>query len=121
MQRCVATRAAWTTENTPLLLLRAFASAVMCLPSRCLPMNYSGFQASRHNTVDFYSNLTTITDTLPEDLRAFLQASPAQLAKCFIGEKDLSSRGNETHFTLKRVFLMSSSSLSNKTRWRSAG
>jgi hypothetical protein len=39
---------ALTTENTALQFLRAFASAGMCLPSRCLAINYSGFQASCH-------------------------------------------------------------------------
>jgi hypothetical protein len=38
------------TENTALLLLRAFASAGMFLPSRWLAMNYSGLQALCHNT-----------------------------------------------------------------------
>jgi hypothetical protein len=46
---CVTTSAGLTTENTALLLLRAFASAGICLPSRCLAMNYSGFQASCRN------------------------------------------------------------------------
>jgi hypothetical protein len=40
--------AAQTTENTALLLLRAFNSVGMCLPSCCLSRNYSGFQASSH-------------------------------------------------------------------------
>jgi hypothetical protein len=44
--RCLATSAARTTENTAVLLLRAFVSAGMCLRSRCLAMNYFGFQAS---------------------------------------------------------------------------
>jgi hypothetical protein len=42
--RCVATRAARTTENTA-LLLRASASAGMCY----LAMNYFGFKVSWHN------------------------------------------------------------------------
>jgi hypothetical protein len=41
-------------QKTPLLLLlREFASAGMCLPSRCLAMNYSGFQASCHGMGPF--------------------------------------------------------------------
>jgi hypothetical protein len=52
LHRCVATSAALTTENTALLLLLAFASTGMCLPSRCLTMNYSGFQASCHTTLE---------------------------------------------------------------------
>jgi hypothetical protein len=47
--RCIATSAALTTENTALLLLRAYASVGMCLPNRCLEMNYSGSRVSRHN------------------------------------------------------------------------
>jgi hypothetical protein len=47
--RCAATRAALTTEDTALLLLRAFASAGMYLPSRFLATNYSFFQASCHS------------------------------------------------------------------------
>jgi hypothetical protein len=50
-RRCVATSDARTTENTALLLLRAFASAVICLASWCLAINYSGFQASCHDTL----------------------------------------------------------------------
>jgi hypothetical protein len=46
--RCVATCAARTTENTAHLLLGAFASAGMCLPSRCLATNYSGFQTCQN-------------------------------------------------------------------------
>jgi hypothetical protein len=46
---CIATSAALPTENTALLLLRAFASLGMYLLSRCLTMNFSGFQASCHN------------------------------------------------------------------------
>jgi hypothetical protein len=38
----IASVPALTTENTALLLLRVFASAGMCLPSRCPAMNYSG-------------------------------------------------------------------------------
>jgi hypothetical protein len=45
----VATREARTTENIALLLLGAFVSTSMCLPSRCLAMNYASFQASCHN------------------------------------------------------------------------
>jgi Na+-transporting NADH:ubiquinone oxidoreductase subunit NqrF len=45
----VAMSAMLTTEDTPLLLLRALASAGMCLPSHCLAMNYSGSQASCRN------------------------------------------------------------------------
>jgi hypothetical protein len=52
--RYLATLAARTTENTVLLLLRAFASAGMCLASRCLAMNYSAFQASCHNTFTYF-------------------------------------------------------------------
>jgi hypothetical protein len=40
---CVATRAARITENTD-----SFASTEMCLQSRCLTMNYFGFQVSCH-------------------------------------------------------------------------
>jgi hypothetical protein len=47
-QRCIAKGAAQITENTALLLLRAFASEGMYLSSYCLTMNYSGFQASCH-------------------------------------------------------------------------
>jgi hypothetical protein len=49
--RCVATRSALTTENTALLLLGTFASAGTCIPSRCLAMKYSGFQASCNNII----------------------------------------------------------------------
>jgi hypothetical protein len=52
--RCIATSAALTTENIALLLLPAFASAVMCSPSRCLAINYSGFQASCDSNVLLY-------------------------------------------------------------------
>jgi hypothetical protein len=47
--RSVVTLSYFTKENTDLQLLSAFASAGMCLPSRCLAMSYSGFQASCHN------------------------------------------------------------------------
>jgi hypothetical protein len=47
-RRCVATHAAWTTENTAPLLLRAFSSR-MFLRSRYLTVNYSGFQVSCHD------------------------------------------------------------------------
>jgi hypothetical protein len=47
--QCVSTSVAWTIGNTTLLLLRAFTSTGMCLPSRFLRMNYCGFQASCHN------------------------------------------------------------------------
>jgi hypothetical protein len=46
--RCIATRATRTKESIALLLLRLFASAGMCLQSRCLEMNYSCSQASYH-------------------------------------------------------------------------
>jgi hypothetical protein len=48
---CVATRAARTAENTAVLLLRAFPSAGVCLPSLCLAVNYFSFHASCHNIV----------------------------------------------------------------------
>jgi hypothetical protein len=54
--RCVATNAVLTTENTALLLLPAFASAGMCLPSHCLAVNYSSFQA--HVTIWFMLDVT---------------------------------------------------------------
>jgi hypothetical protein len=52
--------------------LRAFASAAMCLHSRCLAMNYSGSQASYHNisslTIHNYSYISLSTYTnLVED------------------------------------------------------
>jgi hypothetical protein len=50
--RRLATSATWATEKTALLLLRAFASVRMCLPNRCLAMNYSCFQVSYHNMID---------------------------------------------------------------------
>jgi hypothetical protein len=52
--RCVATRAALTTENVAVLLLCVFTSAGICVLSRCLTMNYSGVQTSCHNI--FISN-----------------------------------------------------------------
>jgi hypothetical protein len=55
---CIATSAALITENTALLLLRAFSFAGMFLLSRCLTMNYSGFQASYNNILRHWKWLT---------------------------------------------------------------
>jgi hypothetical protein len=48
-QRCIATNAVLATENIALLLLREFTSAGICLLSRCVAMNYPGFQTSHQN------------------------------------------------------------------------
>jgi hypothetical protein len=52
----LVTTAAMTTENTAFLLLRAFASAGMCLQSCCLAINYSDFQASCHSILYSFVN-----------------------------------------------------------------
>jgi hypothetical protein len=48
IQDCRNTFTAPLRSNAP-LSLRAFACAGMCLSTRCLTVNYSGFQASCHN------------------------------------------------------------------------
>jgi hypothetical protein len=50
LQRYVYRSAARFTDNTALLLWRAFVLEGMFLPSRCLTMNYSEFQTSCQNS-----------------------------------------------------------------------
>jgi hypothetical protein len=47
--RCVPTSTELTTEKKALLLLREFDSIGMCLPSRCIAVDHSGFQMSCDN------------------------------------------------------------------------
>jgi hypothetical protein len=84
--RCVASRAAWTTENTALLLLCVFVSAGMCLPSCCLAMNYSSFQVSCHSM-----DGQKIRDRFPHEI--FLNSTASRLswvhpAPCPLGTGD---------------------------------
>jgi hypothetical protein len=65
-----------------LLLLPAFSSARICLPSCCLAMIYSGYQASRHNIlVTFYREATLCT---PLDPRNFETRIPRYFVLCML-------------------------------------
>jgi hypothetical protein len=47
--------------ETSSIVVCVFISTGMCLPSRCLAMNYSGFQASCHSTLQHIEHLSLWT------------------------------------------------------------
>jgi hypothetical protein len=82
-RRCVARSAALTTVNIALLLMPASDSAGMCLPNRCLAINYYSFQASCRNIyIYIYIYIWMYPSQVPERLDGFHSYSIHKEFKC---------------------------------------
>jgi hypothetical protein len=80
--RWLATSAKRATENAALLLWCAFASSELCLPSRCIEINYSGFQSSRHIICSFMCNSSICARTIYTRFLQSLLGRAASVLKC---------------------------------------